>query len=244
MLIFMADEYSVCLPDGKEIHRYDPKTRKHTVDDCVNLYYQGERVCSFMMGEMSSEARLLVWIMAVHRWFGEENKKTSSELWDRVPIDFPPRMHTLSPGYDGLHGPFGRGLDEIRKNLPPWFRYKKRDDGKMVHWLELPSKEAWLSDEDVTLFPEVPPKQPAPLERHALVGKHLRDLANRIEQDDRNTAATMQTREDRPLRPWYVVGQAEPQGFEYDGPHTIEVKIVLPRRVGERVSSDTSDSQG
>lgn len=234
MQTFIADEYSVQLPDGTEVHRYDPKTKKHTVATRLRLYAKGALVYELSMDDVDPEARLLIWAMAANQVFGEENKRTSSELWDRVPIDFPPRMHTLSPGYDGLHGPFGRGLDRIRKNPPSWFKFRKNVHEKTLHWLELPVQPR----EGVTLWAESS-DQSAPSSREIVV-TYLRELADRIENNDRNAEAVMTTKTElRPLRPWYEAGEVKPQGFEYAGPHTISLEIVLPRRVGERVSSDT-----
>lgn len=228
-------EYETCLPGGDEVvvHRYFPQEQRHVVNAILYLYQGDKAVCSLDMEYVDPEARLLVWIMAAQWIFSEPVAQLSSELWDRVPVDFPHRMKTLSPGYEGLHGPFGRGLDQIRKNPPAWFRCKKVG-GKMRHWLALPLPEGVVHSVDAPLL-LYPVPQETKLSR-AFIVEYLRTLADKIENDNRNVDASMPVREEhQPLRPWYVAGKLEPQGYEYAGDHKISLQIVLPRRVGERV---------
>ena len=70
----------------------------------------------------------------------------------------------------------------------------------------------------------------------AAIGAYLHQLAHTINDDPNNAEAFMLTaRTKSPKRPWYEKGNPEPQGFEYDGDVVIDIQIVLPRRVGERI---------
>jgi hypothetical protein len=121
----------------------------------------------------------------------------------------------------------------MRENPPTWFHYRPVDN-KLLHWLDMPG-DWWDVSKPIKLW-ATPNKVDAKSERDFIVA-YLRHLADKIAGEDWNAQATMPVREEnRPLRPWYLPGVVEPQGFEYAGPHTIELKIVLPRRIGEQVS--------
>lgn len=70
----------------------------------------------------------------------------------------------------------------------------------------------------------------------ASIAAYLRQLADSIEENPNNAEASMPTAHtNSPKRPWYEQGNLKPQGFEYAGDVVIDIQIVLPRRVGERI---------
>lgn len=71
-----------------------------------------------------------------------------------------------------------------------------------------------------------------------LIAAYLRNLADSIEGNPKNTNAQMSTNISRPIRPWFVADQESPAGFLHDGDIEIKLHITLPRRVGERIEEE------
>jgi hypothetical protein len=68
------------------------------------------------------------------------------------------------------------------------------------------------------------------------IATYLRSVADAIESNPQNQKARMAAEVSSPKSAWYEPGEVSPQGFLYAGDVTININIVLPRRIGERTS--------
>lgn len=151
MYELIITENDVHLEDGTRIHRYVPpipprKKGKHAVYPIITWYDGTEVHTRFDLTAMNDkEASLLVWMLALHLCHTKTTALTTNRLMHLVPIDFPPRMHELKRTYDGVHGPFGRGLAKLKDQNYPWFRtginQKPVHRGDPTYWIALEDHE-------------------------------------------------------------------------------------------------------